>query len=806
MIASRGFPAVPAERARRRPAAVACVAGTRATIADRPIAKAGRGMRRVAAGLASLLIVAMTVIPVFAASRPAYAIDLACQVTGSYNNIGPDTPGGGVEGLLPRVMLWKKNPKYVIDGQATLSDVPPPASNYTLWELDGTNGLDWSTSGKDVNNNDSCSVWNTTLSQVAQIIFEVPRFVVSVTNSLQEMVSTSQPVTPLLDRLDGGHTKNQGVVAQVFRWVTLPGAAIALVATGVWIMVRAGRRRRDGAQSYDREIVDGILWAVLATGVVLFLLIGNTWRTYLDAGDRAVGEFNSAVDSALLPNIGATGPCSLPSGNSSTVYNRGQRVAICNFYKTFAFDPWARGQYGSIAGKAIVVPCIGNKNLTDADLRNTYKSYAGGRRADVRVFQVEAQSYNLNDWRRVQAGEDAARKYPPGTSGHYSPWADVQSHVQGKANCSGISGAKLTASDVKTENTLKASYGDWQGNNGFQRIGIALSDAVLCLLCALPPLLASMLAFMFQILAWLAIFALPIVGVAGIFPPFRKWLTSLLQILLASYFARFAFGVALTMTELAYGIVFSSPFPFGVQILILLVIVVAAIHLIRAVREAGLTTSWSRAMHGSAVGMAGQAGRQAGRVGGAVLAGMAGGAVVAVEERQERRSRRNTVDQPAKRQDEQLRPTKRREGDPTVAPRRRPGVVIAADGATSEVAEPAAKERPAGGPQVARRLRRIEPEDAEPTPNGRAPVRTGGGADHSASNPPPGGQSSGGASPARSGSRVIDQTGRVVEHTDVRRRQDVVRATETPAAAESETPSPRSRRQEDRTRFVDPEL
>jgi len=82
-----------------------------------------------------------------AQARPANAVDLACQVTGSYNNIGPDTPGGGVEGLLPRLMLWKKNPTYVVDGQAGLSDVPPPASNYTLWELDGTNGLDWSTSG-----------------------------------------------------------------------------------------------------------------------------------------------------------------------------------------------------------------------------------------------------------------------------------------------------------------------------------------------------------------------------------------------------------------------------------------------------------------------------------------------------------------------------------------------------------------------------------------------------------------------------------------------------------------------------------
>jgi hypothetical protein len=758
-------------------------------------------MRRMVAGLASLLIVAMAVIPIFSVARPAYAVDLACEVTGSYNNIGPDTPGGGVEGLLPRVTLWDKRPGYIVDGNLPRGETAVPASNYTLWELDGTSGLDLSTSGQTVKGSQNCSVWDTTLSQVAQIIFEVPRFVVSITNSTQEMATTNRPVTPLLDELDGHHSKNNGVIAQVFRWVTLPGAAIALVATGIWVMVRSGGRRREAAVRHDREIIDGVIWAVGATALVLFLLIGNTWRTYLDVGDQAIGQFNSSVDSALLPGLGANGPCSLPDN----AVNRGQRVSICNFYKTFAFDPWARAQYGSAGGHQLVGYCLGDDSLPLGDQKKFYKSSLGDAKSDIRIFQVESQSYNLNDWYRLQHKDDTIQKNPPGSG--YSAWGDVRSHMQGKASCNGQF-ASYKPKYIGANQYLTTYYSDWKGANGFQRIGTALSDAVLCLLCAIPPFLASMLAFMFQILAWLAIFALPIVGVAGIFPPFRKWLTSLLQILLASYFARFAFGVALTMTELAYGIVFSSPFPFGVQILILLVIVVAAVHLIRAVREAGLTTSWSRAMHGSAVGMAGRAGRQAGRVGGAVLAGAAGGTVVAAEERHERRTRRNTGDQPAPRQDEPLRSTKPREGDgPKVTPRRRPGVVITADGETSPVDEPTAAERPPGGPQVARRLRRIEPEDAEPTPTGRAPVRTGGGsAEQPASNPPPGGQASGSAAPARGNGRVIDQTGRVVEHTEVRRRQDIVKAPETPPTPEPETPTPRSRRQEDRTRFVDPEL
>jgi len=402
--------------------------------------------------------------------------------------------------------------------------------------------------------------------------------------------------------------------------------------------------------------------------------------------------------------------------------------------------------------------------------------------------------------------------------------------MQGKSGCSLGETTKLSATDVKTLTALKASYADWQGNNGFGRVGIALSDALLTMLCALPPLLAAMLAFMFQILAWLAIFALPIVGVAGIFPPFRKWLTSLLQILLASYFARFAFGVALTMTELAYGIVFSSPFPFGVQILILLVIVVAAVHLIRAVREAGLTTSWSRAMHGSAAGMAGRAGRQAGRFGGAVLAGAAGGTVVAAEERRERRVRRNTVDRPVTREEsiEQARPASRPDDAPTVAPRRRrgagTGVVIAADGTTSEIEagdepvpagrrrgergsddgeapplRPEENGRPAEGPQVARRPRRVEPAD----PGAAIPTGTpSGGAVSTAARP------AGGNARPTTGSPTTHTT--EVTETTVRRRQDIARAPEptppTPPPVQPDAPTPRSRRQEDRTRFVDPEL
>ena len=55
----------------------------------------------------------MMAIPAFTAARPAYAVDLACQVTGSYNNIGPDTPGGGVEGWgLGRHVLSKGGSLY----------------------------------------------------------------------------------------------------------------------------------------------------------------------------------------------------------------------------------------------------------------------------------------------------------------------------------------------------------------------------------------------------------------------------------------------------------------------------------------------------------------------------------------------------------------------------------------------------------------------------------------------------------------------------------------------------------------------
>jgi hypothetical protein len=348
-----------------------------------------------------------------------------------------------------------------------------------------------------------------------------------------------------------------------------------------------------------------------------------------------------------------------------------------------------------------------------------------------------------------------------------------------------------------------------------------MSDALLSTLCALPPLLASMLAFMFQILAWLAIFALPIVGVAGIFPPFRRWLTSLLQILLASYFARCAFGVALTMTELAYGIVFSSPFPFGVQILILLVIVVAAMHLIRAVREAGLTSSWGRAVHGSTAGVASSVGRRAGRVGGTVLAGAAGGAAVVVaEERRERRTRRNTVDRPINREETVTQaPTERPEGGPQVAPRRRKaGVVISADGTTSETSgNPAVGRRASGedvdaapavvgshdaplpeGPQVARRIRRDEP--AEPQPQ-RHPAQA------RQSQAP-----SGAIAPRQSEPRQTPPRPAVVTHTrettttapiEVRRRQSTSRAPDNPP--ETPAPEPVVRRQGDRARYIDPE-
>jgi hypothetical protein len=767
----------------------------------------------------------MMVIPAVSAARPAYAVDLACQVTGDYNNIGPDTPGGGVEGLLPRVALWDKNPAYVIDGSMPHGEGATPATNYTLWELNGTSGLDFATSGENLQGKGSCSVWDTTLSQVAQIVFEVPRFVVSITNSMQEMATTNQPVTPLLDQLDGGHTKSQGVVSQLFRWVTLPGAVVALAATGFWIMSRSGRRRKDSSERHDREIVDGVLWAVGATGLVLFLLIGNMWRTYLDVGDKAVGSFNSAVSSALLPNIGATGPCKLPDNAN----DRGQRVSICNFYKTFAFDPWARGQFGSAGGHQLVGYCLGDPDLTQADDKNSYKSFLAADKWDVRMFQVEAQSYNLNDWYLVRHDSKNAIKLPP-TAGEYSPWGAVRSQMQGKVKCSGGS-VKYQADYTKAANALTPYYSDWKGANGFQRIGTALSDALLCILCALPPLLASMLAFMFQILAWLAIFALPIVGVAGIFPPFRRWLMSLLQILLASYFARFAFGVALTMTELAYGIVFSSPFPFGVQILILLVIVVAAMHLIRAVREAGLTSSWSRAVHGSAAGMAGTAGRQAGRMGRTVLAGAAGGAAaVVLEERRERRTRRNTVDRPVTREETvtdapQTMPSERPAGSPQVSPRRRrAGVVISADGTTSESdgalpggrrgprADADLDDAPQDGSVGSRNGSR---DDALPT-NG--PARTSGADDggrpaegprvarrlRSEDAPQP----TAGAAQPQPAVVAPSRQGATSAPIEPRRRQSTAQAPDStpppppPRAPESD---PVQRRQGDRARFVDPE-
>ncbi|MFC6061174.1 hypothetical protein [Streptomyces ochraceiscleroticus] len=561
--------------------------------------KVGTAVR---AGLFVLLALAAVLL---ATPAPANAMAFACDITGD-DSYQMDTPGNNGEALMPAVKQWDRNAKpdegslteRVRGGTVSGSvEMPGPAANYTLYELNGMRGLNWSMTfkgkGDAAEDNgewgsgaDECSVMDYVNNGIADSIFNGTKILTRASISIKESASNPSPLAGLYEGRDN-------VVQTLKKNVLRPAVPVMIVLTGLWVF---GKWRKGDM----REVWSGVAWAGLTIVAVMAFLTGGNYDKVVSTADSGIAQANSLLTEAVLSGISGTmqPPCDLPKG----VHNRGMRVSSCAMYDTLAFRPWALGQFGD-AGKDCIID--DKTGCTAADPGETCDWGKGARCQDLRVRHAVAQSETNKD-----RGKDLNK--------FEDDWTPIRQEVAGGDH-----------GDI---------FKDWSGQNAGNRVGMAFYSIVAALIVGLMVMVLSVLTLLWHAVTLILVVLLPLVATLGIHPSQQKLLKGWLETFIHSFVLRAGFGVILTVLLVLYQMILPAQIALGMQLLLLLLVTVAVVMMLKKLLSGNFSPKIAGAEDALGVGdMANAATSKfidksqsgagsAGRVGGRVAAGAAGAA------------------------------------------------------------------------------------------------------------------------------------------------------------------------------------
>ncbi|WP_060892684.1 hypothetical protein [Streptomyces europaeiscabiei] len=546
-----------------------------------------------AAVRAGLFLVLALIALTLAAPTSAYA-DFACSFTGD-DSYHQDSPGSNGEAIIAMVKQWET------DGATSLSDregwvtgpvaiKPEDAYRYTLYELNGMRGLNWSMTFKGREDAsqpngtwgsgaDSCQVMAAVNNSVADLVFNVTKLVTRLSISVKEMASNPSP-------FEGLYSGRDDAVETLRANVLVPAVPVMIMLVGFWVF----SKWRKGDM---REVWAGVSWTALSTIAVIAFLGGNNYHELVKWSDDWIGRANSALTSAVLSGVSGEpqSPCDIPTGKSpfdddemtqeeeneaqEKAGRLGLRLSSCAMYDTLAFRPWAMGQFGG-AGKQCIFRekgggvdketgiCRSNGPVPDA----LYKCYWGKpsqvRCADLRVRQAVAQSWTNVDTQRQDSEKN--NKFE-------NEWQKIRIDISG--------GVDIAEEDVKDGNIYPVAFADWAGKNATDRVGIAFYSLVAALIVGVMVLILSALTLLWHAVTLILVILLPLVAALGIHPSQQKLLKGWLETFVHAFVLRAGFGVILTILLVLYQMILPANIALATQLLMLILVTVAVVMMLK---------------------------------------------------------------------------------------------------------------------------------------------------------------------------------------------------------------------------------
>ncbi|MEU6313468.1 hypothetical protein [Streptomyces sp. NPDC047014] len=499
-----------------------------------------------------------------AVPNSAQAIDFACSFTGD-DNYQMDNPGH-IEEVFPSVKQWDdKRGKNLNDTTGFLdgpADLPQDAKNYTMYELAGMRGLNWSMTmrgvgdasqdsgflGMNANGADHCSIMNFINNGLADTVFDLTKLLTRASISIKEYASNPSPLSGLYE---GRNNAVDTLKDNLF----IPAVPVLITLTGIWVF---GKWRKNEM----REAWSGVGWAALTTIAVVVMLTGGNYQKVINEADSGIAQANSLLSEAVLSGLSGTmqPPCDLPQGAK----NRGVRVNSCAMYDTLLFRPWALGQFGE-PGSA----CIFRKEKGEVregeclpksrDDKCTWGTPGTARCEDLRIRQLVAQART-----NKEIGEDLDK--------YNDDWVPIRYDM---------AGGKGANHDKGDYFIYPVSFNEWAGHNAGDRLGIAFYSVFAALIVGVMVIVLSALTLLWHAVTLIMIIMLPLIATLGIHPSQQKLLKGWLETFIHSFVLRAGFGVILTVLLVLYQMILPARISLGMQLLMLLLVTIAVVMMLK---------------------------------------------------------------------------------------------------------------------------------------------------------------------------------------------------------------------------------
>ncbi|WP_411084026.1 hypothetical protein [Streptomyces sp. cmx-18-6] len=550
-----------------RPSAKSSGATAAPSLRDR-VMRVGRASR--AGAFVVLALLALTL----AVPGTAHA-GFSCDFTGD-DSYQMDSPGSNGESIMPAVNQWEgkaDRAKNLNDTTGLVTGavrMPKSPDQYTLYELNGMRGMNWSMTFKgkgdasesngDVGSGaDDCAIMDYVNNGIADMVFNGTKLLTRTAISIKESASNPSPLSGLYESRDS-------VVKTLKDNVFVPAVPVMIALTGLWVFTKW----RKGEM---REVWAGVGWAGLTTVAVVALLTGGNYDKLVTEADSGIAQFNSRLTEAVLS--GATGEMQTPCDLPDTAYNRGLRISSCAMYDTLAFRPWALGQFGEVGTRCILLNHVGkvpedgneDESAKSARCRSDYTTtechYGKGVRCDdLRAKQAVAQSMTNKEALSKQALEDG------NFDKFNNEWEDIRKEI-------------AVGEDAPDKSIYPVAFNDWSGKNSGTRVGLAFYSLIASLIVGLMVIVLSALTLLWHAVTLILIILLPLVATLGIHPSQQKLLKGWLETFIHSFVLRAGFGIILTVLLVLYQMILPANIALGMQLLLLLLITIAVVMMLK---------------------------------------------------------------------------------------------------------------------------------------------------------------------------------------------------------------------------------
>lgn len=405
-----------------------------------------------------------------------------------------------------------------------------PAEGFTLYQAMGMSGATWSstkvvqqqgfTGGQEGAGEWACAYLPSTLNMVANSMFDLAKLITAGTISFRSLAANPQLVVDLFDQA-------VAPVNQISTQLFLGMSVVMVMLTGAYVVMTGALRNRNR----QRETLQALLGVGVFMLIGTFLVIPSTqhnerkpnyyWLT--TSALNTINSGNQALASTLLPNT-SSAYCSSEDA---------RRTFDCLLYQNMVFEPWANGQFGTDLAEPMPVRSDGLAKF--GETVDGMIPAAEQEQSDLRLVQLWTQGYT--------ASEVA---YGPRPAGNPQDLANANpDERQGQWN--GVREVMWTH--------YNPHYATWQGANAGERVNLAFFALLLSILVGAFVVVTSALLLLWNCVLVVLFFFLPILALAGLFPPtqriFRTWLTTWLKALGLSFVFQLGQTLAMLMVTAA---------------------------------------------------------------------------------------------------------------------------------------------------------------------------------------------------------------------------------------------------------------